>query len=319
MKGMLRFFVCAGLIAAIFFVAESRPLRAYQQTSSSPKTGPAKSDTNNDPANVPDAPQPQEKSATKAPAKSPAKPKDSSGSDSSGTGSSESSGASGPSDAAPSGKDVPPKSTPDAPKDAPPDAPKDAPKDGSTAKPSTAADNPFPEDVSRHATQQQTQDIPEGEKPGSAPENKAAGDNPFPEDVSRKAAKASSSGSGEDTHPKVPLPPGVSSSQSSALPDSGQTPRPMEVTDAPRAKKDNQVGDFYLAQENFKGAYERYKDAVTYDPTNVDAIFGLAEASKGLKQYAEAQRNYLLYLNIVPNGPKAKQALKALTAIEGKH
>jgi Tetratricopeptide repeat len=305
MKGMFRFFVCAGLIAAIFFVAESRPLRAYQQTSSSSSgTSPAKSDSKTDPANVPDAPQPQQKSGNKAPAKT--KTKDSSGSDSSGTGSSESSGAS-----APLGKEVPPQSAPEA--------PPDTPKDPATAKPSPAGDNPFPEDVSRHAAQQQTQDIPEGEKPGSAPENKAAGDNPFPEDISRKAAKGSSSGGGEDTPPKVPLPPGVSSSQSSALPEPGQTPHPMQVTDASRAKQDNQVGDFYLAQGNLKGAYERYKDAVAYDPTNVDAIFGLAEASKGLKQYAESQRNYLLYLNILPNGPKAKQALKALTAIEGKH
>ncbi len=59
----------------------------------------------------------------------------------------------------------------------------------------------------------------------------------------------------------------------------------------------------------------RYKDATTSDPTNVEAIFGLAETQRMLKQNAEAARNYQLYLDIVPNGPRAKQALKALKTL----
>jgi len=34
-----------------------------------------------------------------------------------------------------------------------------------------------------------------------------------------------------------------------------------------------------------------------------------------LKKNADAARNYQLYLEIVPNGPKSKQALKALKAL----
>ncbi len=59
----------------------------------------------------------------------------------------------------------------------------------------------------------------------------------------------------------------------------------------------------------------RYKDATTADPTNVEAIFGLAETQRMLKKNAEAARNYQLYLDIVPNGPKSKQALKALKTL----
>jgi hypothetical protein len=52
------------------------------------------------------------------------------------------------------------------------------------------------------------------------------------------------------------------------------------------------------------------------DPTNVDAIFGLAETQHMLKKDADAARNYQLYLDIVPNGPKAKQAMKALKTLQ---
>ena len=43
----------------------------------------------------------------------------------------------------------------------------------------------------------------------------------------------------------------------------------------------------------------------------LQAIFGLAETQRMLKKNADAARNYQLYLEIVPNGPKAKQALKS--------
>jgi hypothetical protein len=41
----------------------------------------------------------------------------------------------------------------------------------------------------------------------------------------------------------------------------------------------------------------------------------LAETQRMLKKNAEAVRNYQLYLDIVPDGPRAKQALKALKAL----
>jgi hypothetical protein len=59
----------------------------------------------------------------------------------------------------------------------------------------------------------------------------------------------------------------------------------------------------------------RYKDATSADPTNVDAIYGRAEAERMLKKNAEAAKDYQLYLDIVPNGPRSKQALKALKTL----
>ncbi len=152
-----------------------------------------------------------------------------------------------------------------------------------TKQPDTGTANPFPEDVSKKAA--------EGSKQTKQPEPTAA--NPFPEDESKAAAKAA----GND----------ASSSKSDDAPP---------VHDPARAKKDNEVGTFYLQTGNYEGALQRYQDATATDPTNVNAIFGLAESQRLLKKNADAARNYELYLDIVPNGPKAKQALKALKEIQ---
>ena len=66
------------------------------------------------------------------------------------------------------------------------------------------------------------------------------------------------------------------------------------------------MGGFYLNSGDYQGALERYQDATANDPTNVDAIFGLAEAQQMLKKNADAARNYQLYLDIVPNGPRVQ-------------
>jgi len=135
--------------------------------------------------------------------------------------------------------------------------------------------------------------------------------------VSRDAAKAAGNDPDQAPAAKRDLPPGVSSSQSSAGPDGGENEAgaPNQVPDPGRAKRDAEVADYYLKSRDYQGALLRYKDATTADPTNVEAIFGLAETQRMLKKNADAARNYQLYLEIVPNGPKAKQALKALKTL----
>jgi tetratricopeptide (TPR) repeat protein len=171
----------------------------------------------------------------------------------------------------------------------------------------TKDDNPFPEDVSKQAakaTGSPDSDHPAEPAAGNSKPSTST-DNPFPESVSRDAAKAA----GNDPAPagKPDIPPGFSSSQSNRGPD--------RVADPARAKKDADVGGFYLQKGDYQGALARYKEATTADPTNVEAIFGLAETQRLLKKNADAARNYQLYLEIVPNGPKAKQALKALKTL----
>ena len=144
--------------------------------------------------------------------------------------------------------------------------------------------------------------------------------NPFPEDVSkdaaRDAAKAADKDAATETVPRSSLPPGVSSSQSSS--SSGGDDQGVPFSDPARSKKDTEIGTFYLKTGNVQGALLRFKTASAADPTNVAAIFGLAESQRMLGNAAEAARNYQLYLDIVPNGPKAKDSMKALKTLQAQ-
>ena len=186
-----------------------------------------------------------------------------------------------------------------------------ADKPDSTPK-ATKDDNPFPEDVSREAAKGASDGSSDAgaatPKPSSTKD-----DNPFPESVSRDAAKAAGNDSTPVPDAKPDLPPGVSSSRSRRSGDPSDATD--EVSDPARAKKDAEVAGFYMKTGDYQGALLRYKDATAADPTNVEAIFGLAETQRMLKKNAEAAQNYQLYLDIVPNGPKAKQALKALKSL----
>jgi DNA-binding NarL/FixJ family response regulator len=251
---------------------------------------------------VPDAPQPQKKPAPKAqpsdsapppadqPATKPAPAKDDNAfpEDQS-------------SDAARKADESKPPAAKDNP--FPEDVSKDAAKaaSGDNSKQPAAKDNPFPDDVSKDAAKAAS---------GDTSKQPAAKDNPFPEDISRDAAKAAGNDETPTPAGKTNLPPGVSSSQSPSSSADGD-----EIANPGQAKKDAEVGGFYLKQGNYQGALLRYQDATTADPTNVDAIFGRAEAERLLKKNAEAAKDYQLYLDIVPDGPRSKQALKALKTL----
>ncbi len=185
-----------------------------------------------------------------------------------------------------------------------------------TRKPPAKDDNAFPEAVSKAAAKQASgsSDSDPAQAGNAKPATKD--DNPFPEAVSKAAAKDAGNDSVPDA--KRDIPPGVSSSSSSSQSsgtEEDEPGAPPTVVDPGRAKKDADVAGFYLKTGNYQGALLRYKDATASDPANVEAIFGLAEAQRMLKKNAEAARNYQLYLDIVPNGPKAKQALKALKTL----
>jgi outer membrane protein assembly factor BamD (BamD/ComL family) len=78
------------------------------------------------------------------------------------------------------------------------------------------------------------------------------------------------------------------------------------------AKKDAQIGDFYLESGDYKGAYERFVEAARSDPGNPEAVWGLAESAHHLQMNDVAIKNYRLYLAALPNGPHAKEIRKAL-------
>jgi tetratricopeptide (TPR) repeat protein len=274
-----------------FITASFAALLTFAASASAQAQGSSQNDNGQ---SVPDAPAPQPQ---KKPAPKPQPPSDSS------------SPSTPPADE-PAAKQPPAKDENAFPEAVSREAAAKAASDGTgTTKPSPANDNPFPEAVSRDAAKAASDGA------GST-KNPTANDNPFPEAVSRDAAKAA--GNDQNPAPKSDLPPGVSSSQSGG--DFGDTDNPAQARRAlpnpGRAKKDTEVGGFYLNSGNYQGALERYQDAMANDPTNVDAIFGMAETQQMLKNNADAARNYQLYLDIVPNGPRSKQAMKALKTLQ---
>jgi tetratricopeptide (TPR) repeat protein len=197
-------------------------------------------------------------------------------------------------------------------------------------KPSTAEQNPFPEaqsEAAAHQTPQQDSSgsAPDAPQPQAAPQstsqNKTGSQNPFPQTQSEKAAHQAQEpgksnppaapGSGDDQN--------YSSSQVKGLdmPDTSETPPPnLPPTALPYspklARKDSQIGDYYLESGNYKGAYARFLEANQSDPGNAEAVYGLAESARHLGRADEALRNYRLYLSALPNGPRAKEVRKAL-------
>ena len=90
------------------------------------------------------------------------------------------------------------------------------------------------------------------------------------------------------------------------------------IVDPKLGAKDLKVGQLYMAEGDYQGAYARFKEATQVAPGNTDAVFYLAEAARKTSHLDEAASNYKLYLNVKPNGKRAKDALKALKELAGK-
>jgi hypothetical protein len=54
------------------------------------------------------------------------------------------------------------------------------------------------------------------------------------------------------------------------------------------------------------------------NPGNIEAVFLLAEAARKTAHLDESAENYKIYLQVEPQGAKAKAARKALAQLQGK-
>lgn len=182
-------------------------------------------------------------------------------------------------------------------------------KASSTCPPADKTDNAAPlQQPAQNSTTQQ------------APKKSTAEDNPFPEDVSRKAEDEAKARAAATAKP-APAASGESSSRNPQMDkldlEGDRDSRIADgaggiVHDPKLAADDVHVGQFYLNREDYKGAYARFKEATRADPENAEAVFYLAEAARRMNHRDEAVQNYQLYLTAVPDGPKAKEAHKAL-------
>ncbi len=179
-------------------------------------------------------------------------------------------------------------------------------KGSSTCPPATTQSNGTPAaEPAQNAAQQ--------------PKKSTADDNPFPEGISQKAA-AEAKARDDAAAKSAPAAAGESSSRDKLGDLDLEGDRDTRIADGaggvihdPKlAADDVHVGQFYLNREDYKGAYVRFKEATQADPENPDAVFYLAEAARRMNHRDEAVENYQLYLAALPNGPKAKEAHKAL-------
>jgi tetratricopeptide (TPR) repeat protein len=89
----------------------------------------------------------------------------------------------------------------------------------------------------------------------------------------------------------------------------------MHPWDPHKAAKDVEVGDYYFKKKNYKAAIARYQDALFYKQDDAIAHFRLAESLDKTGNSSEAVQHYHEYLKILPHGPFAEDAQKALTRL----
>jgi tetratricopeptide (TPR) repeat protein len=85
-----------------------------------------------------------------------------------------------------------------------------------------------------------------------------------------------------------------------------------------RAMKDDEVGDYYFKRKNYRAALARYQDALIWKEKDAIANFRMAECYEKLDQPDQAIPHYQEYLKILPEGPFAKEARKALEKLKAE-
>lgn len=90
----------------------------------------------------------------------------------------------------------------------------------------------------------------------------------------------------------------------------------MHPYDPHKAAKNVEVGDYYFDLKNYPAAYSRYQEALLYKSNYALAVIGLARTAEKLGKPDEARANYERYLSILPHGPNAPEATKALERLK---
>jgi len=87
--------------------------------------------------------------------------------------------------------------------------------------------------------------------------------------------------------------------------------------DPHKAAKDIEVGDYYFKRKNYRAAEDRYREALYYKNNDALATFRLAVSLEKLERPEDARAEYESYLKILPHGPQAEEAKKAIDRLKG--
>jgi tetratricopeptide (TPR) repeat protein len=86
--------------------------------------------------------------------------------------------------------------------------------------------------------------------------------------------------------------------------------------DPHKAAKDVEVGDYYFKRKNYRAAEDRYREALRYKDNDAIATYRLAVCLEKMDRPDEAREEYESYLNILPNGPEALEAKRAIERLK---
>ena len=78
------------------------------------------------------------------------------------------------------------------------------------------------------------------------------------------------------------------------------------------------MGDFYFKRKNYRAAEERYREALRYKENDAVATIRLAVSLEKLGMLDDARNEYESYLKILPHGPEAEQAQKAIDRLKAQ-
>lgn len=88
--------------------------------------------------------------------------------------------------------------------------------------------------------------------------------------------------------------------------------------DPHRAGKDIEVGDFYFKRKNYRAAEDRYREALFYKDNDAIATYRLAICLEKMDRPDEAIDAFENYLRILPHGPQASDAKKAIDRLKSE-
>ena len=180
-----------------------------------------------------------------------------------------------------------------------------------TPTPTPAAKKGQPSQQQQQQDQYERPPFP-GDAPGTPPTSKSPGGYerpPFPGD----APGASPTGESSSRDSQIDLKARPKSDEDGPPAEDESVLKPW---DPHKAAKDVEVGQWYLKLKNYRAALERFNDALASKPNDAEAIYGLAVTQEKLDLLAKADQSYRRYLEILPNGPRAKEAEEALKRLE---
>jgi len=90
----------------------------------------------------------------------------------------------------------------------------------------------------------------------------------------------------------------------------------MHPWDPHKAAKDIEVGDFYFKKKNYRAAEDRYREALYYKDNDALATYRLAVCLEKMDRPDEAREEFESYLRILPHGPQADDARKAIERLK---